>query len=235
MYNMNKKIILLAIASVLTSIPMFGQHFRDSKYYNQNTGRLDYNKGTSYYCPWGYAGLRIGPSFSSFSSDYSMYDSAGGQTGLNLTAVTGFKLTGSTPLYLESGLEYTEKGAKDGSGRNKIEYNVNYLEIPLVLKYIYNVDDDISIQPFAGGYFAYGVGGKIKDYSTRESWAAFGKDKPGLPRFDRWDSGLKFGCGFGYDVFYADVNVEIGLANISNDSFDKTSNLAFSVNFGVNF
>ena len=109
-------------------------------------------------------------------------------------------------------------------------YDLNYLEIPVVVKYKYEIDDDLTIEPFAGGYFAAGVGGKIKDFAVREAQSSFRSDK-----FRRLDGGLRIGCGIGYDMFYADLTYDIGLANISHDTFDKARNRAVMLNFGVNF
>ena len=55
-------------------------------------------------------------------------------------------------------------------------YDLNYLEIPAVLKYKYEVDDHFSIQPQVGGYFAVGVGGKIKNFAEREAQSSFRSD-----------------------------------------------------------
>ena len=108
-------------------------------------------------------------------------------------------------------------------------YDLNYLEIPAVLKYKYEVDDHFSIQPQVGGYFAVGVGGKIKNFAEREAESSF-KDA----NFRRLDGGIRIGCGIGYDMFYADLTYDIGLANICHDSFDKSRNGALQFNFGVN-
>lgn len=109
-------------------------------------------------------------------------------------------------------------------------YDLNYLQIPAVLKYKYDVDDHLSIQPQFGGYFAVGVGGKIKNFAEREAQSSFRSDN-----FRRLDGGLRIGCGIGYDMFYADLTYDIGLANICHDSFDKSHNGALLLNFGVNF
>lgn len=43
------------------------------------------------------------------------------------------------------------------------------------------------------------------------------------------------GCGIGYDMFYADLTYDIGLANICHDTFDTSHNGALMLNVGVNF
>ena len=75
-----------------------------------------------------------------------------------------------------------------------------------------------------------GVGGKIKNFAEREAQSSFRSDN-----FRRLDGGLRIGCGIGYDMFYADLTYDIGLANICHDSFDKSHNGALLLNFGVNF
>lgn len=45
-------------------------------------------------------------------------------------------------------------------------YDLNYLQIPIVAKYVIDIDGDFSVQPFFGGYLACGVGGKIRTMAT---------------------------------------------------------------------
>ena len=147
----------------------------------------------------------------------------------------GISLSQYTPLYFETGLMYTEKGGKQGSGNNKITYALNYLEVPLLVKYMYSPDGHFAVQPYLGGYLACGVSGKIKNVHDRAAYNSFGDDMEGLPRFQRFDGGLKFGCGVSYDVLYADICYSYGLSNISHDYFDSSHNSVFSLNIGVNF
>ena len=53
--------------------------------------------------------------------------------------------------------------------------------------------------------------------------------------FRRGDGGLRLGCGVQYDMFYADLTYDIGLANICHDTFDTSHNGGLQLNFGVNF
>ena len=171
----------------------------------------------------------MGPSFSSVSSDNDFLDGSSTKTGLNVGVAVGFGVSPYVPLFFESGLYYTEKG---GKGKDDFKFSLNYLEVPFVLKYIHNFDRSFSIQPFFGGYVAAGVGGKIKDYYYRESYSAFGDD---IDQFKRFDGGLRMGVGVQYDMFYADLTYDLGLANIGHDDFDDTKNSALMLNVGINF
>lgn len=225
-----KKIAFLLMALLLIAMPSSAQHYTQSRYYNKQTGHLDYGRHYNDF-PDSYFGFRIGPSFSYVNSDDSRLDGGNWQTGLNVGVVAGVALSNAQPLYLEGGLFYTEKGGKkDLANGKKMTYDLNYIEIPLVLKYKYNIDPHFSLQPFFGGYFASGVGGKIKNFEEREAENSFSKHN-----FQRFDGGLRIGCGVQYDMFYADLTYDIGLANICHDTFDKSRNGALQLNFGVNF
>ena len=189
-----KRLAFIMMALLLALMPAAAQNYRDSRYYNKQTGHLDYRYNHNYGSP--YYGFRIGPAFTFVNSDDSRLDGGDWQTGLNVGVVAGIPLTDSAPLYLETGLSYIEKGGKkDLPEGKKMTYDLNYLEIPAVLKYKYEVDDHFSIQPQVGGYFAVGVGGKIKNFAEREAESSF-KDA----NFRRLDGGIRIGCGIGYDV-----------------------------------
>lgn len=211
---------------------------RHSRYYNPNTGRLDYSRSShyqprgSYYHPNAYYGLRIGPAFTSVISDSPVLDGGSMTTGLNAGVVAGFEMVPGTPLFFETGLSYTEKGGKGNVGGDKFSYKLDYLELPLTLKYIAAIDGGVTLQPFVGGYLACGVGGKIKDYGMRTAYSSFGD---GFDQFKRFDGGLRVGCGLGFDMLYAELGYELGLANIGHDDFDDTRNSALTLTVGVNF
>ena len=294
---------------LMTALPSPAQNYKNSQYYNEKTGHLDYKFNN--YLGEAYLGVRLGPAFTYVTSDDARLDGGKWQTGLNVGVVGGFALSESTPVFMETGLYYIEKGGKkDLGGGKKMTYDLNYLEIPVLVKYKYEVDTDFTVEPFAGGYFAMGVGGKIKNFAEREAQSSFrsnnfrrfdgglrlgcgvgydmfyadltydlnyleipvlvkykyevddeftvepfaggyfamgvgGKIKNFAEReaqssfrsnnFRRFDGGLRIGCGLGYDMFYADLSYDLGLANICHDDFDKARNRALIFNFGVNF
>ena len=177
-----------------------------------------------------YYGFRIGPTFSTVNSDDANLDGGNSQTGLTLGAVMGFQLSDDIPLFLETGLSYTEKGGKKTLTGKKMTYDLNYLEIPILVKYIYDIDGHFSVQPLFGGYLSYGISGKIKNFGERQALDSFSDTT-----FKRFDGGLRIGCGVGYDLFYADLSYDIGLSNICHDTFDTSHNGCLYLNFGVNF
>ena len=227
-----KRLIITTLTVAALLMPAKAQDYQYSRYYNHDTGRLDYGRhdsglgtGNMYY------GIRIGPAFSFVNSDDPELDGDDWHTGLTVGALVGLPLSQSIPLYIEAGLQYTEKGGKQrrDSGKKKV-YNLNYIEMPIVVKYIYPVTEHITLHPFFGGYLAYGINGRIKDYETRKTCQSFSDSK-----FQRFDGGLRLGCGIGYDLFYVDLSYDIGLSNICHDNFDSSKNGSLSLNFGVNF
>lgn len=156
--------------------------------------------------------------------------------------VYGNKLGNGLPFFFESGLLYTEKGTEIKAAQN-IEHRkayLKYLEIPFLIKYKINTNvDDLTIQPFFGGYMAFGIAGKIKCYDTRSKIKSFHDD-----RFKRFDAGVRVGCGMAFQNLYFEMSYDIGLFNMAGkhftdynyDSFDgyiHTGN--FAATLGVEF
>lgn len=228
-----KKLIIAALALVM-ALPTFAQGYgmHHNKY--ELIHSYAYGEGNHQI----YYGLRLGLGFTNVNSDNMELDGGSMQTGINLGGIIGFQLSPDYPVYLESGLMYMEKGGKGTNyskesssiDKKKFTYSLNYLELPVLVKYIYDIDDEMSIQPFAGGYFAVGVSGKMKNYADRESKSSFSSDY-----FKRFDGGLRIGCGFQYQVLYGEVAYEYGLANIARDEFESAHNGDFMINVGVNF
>lgn len=180
-----------------------------------------------------YYGLRLGLTLSTVNSDDDELDGGGVRPGLNVGAVIGFQLSQAAPVYLETGLYYTEKGGKGYYEGRKFTYDLDYLELPIIAKYKFGLDG-FSMQPFLGGYMAVGVGGKVKDYGTsaddRVVYSSFSSKF-----FKRFDGGIRIGCGIEYQMIYADIAYDFGLYNICHDDFDSSHTGCFYINIGVDF
>ncbi len=190
-----------------------------------------------------YFGLRFGLNIPTIR-----YKGTGGEARTNplprfhVGLIYGNKLGNGLPFFLESGLVYTEKGAEiEATAEYEFKKcNMRYLEIPITLKYKVNTNaDDFTVQPFFGGFMAFGVGGTTKLYDSRIKIDPFGSD-----RYKRFDAGLRIGCGIAYQNFYFEMGYDIGLFNIAGqkyseyhyDDFDghiRTGNLTMSL--GVDF
>ena len=191
--------------------------------YHDDNHRYGFHDTDTYY------GLRIGFNLSAVTSDDRYLNGSSIKSGLNLGMVAGFQVAHATPVFIETGLYYTEKGGK-GNYNGAFSYQMNYLEVPLLMKCDFEIDADTSIQPFAGIYGAVGISGKIKDFNNRQAYSSFDDDA-----FQRFDAGLRFGCGLQYSHLYAEAGYDLGLANIGHDYFDVTRNGCFYASIGVNF
>ena len=207
------KKFLVAIMAVLFSAPSFAQY---------SSGGFSLSESTVYY------GIRLGMNVSTLTGDIDM----GSKVGLNVAPIIGLRVSDTTPVFLESGLYFSGLGAKKG----KSSIALNYLEIPVLIKYGIQASDDIAVLPFVGPTFRYGLfGGKWKTEGAGKV-NSFGGD-----RFKRADMGIKLGCGAEYNKLYLELGYEFGIINIAgwkaaNGIDDGTShNGNFFVNLGVNF
>ncbi len=185
--------------------------------------------GRGYYGRYGtewYGGVKFGVTGSHVSSQSSELNGNGVETGISLGLAAGFNIAPAAAF--ESGIYYTEKGGSSRNADGRFTYDLNYLEVPLLLKYYIYSGNRAVVQPYIGAYLGLGVGGQIKDYGTRSVTDSFGS---GL--FRRGDSGLALGCGISWSFLYASLGYEYGLANIGADLFSETHNraLVFSVGF----
>lgn len=203
----------MAIVAVLFAAPSFAQY---------SSGGFSLSESSVYY------GLRLGMNMATLTGD----DVDGGtKVGLNFAPVIGLRVSDTTPIFLESGLYFTGCGAK----KDKASISLNYLEVPILIKYGIQATDDIAVLPFLGPTFRYGLfGGKWKTPGAGKV------DSFGDNRFKRADVGIKLGCGAEYNKLYLEAGYQFGITNIADwqlPSGDDASvhNGAFFINVGVNF
>ena len=212
-----KKLVMMLLAAVLAH-PVFGQSYTPTY---AKVPRYDHTATERYY------GLRLGLNIASVNSDDIAMDYTA-RTGFSFGFVYGQQLTNAAPLWLEFGLSYSEKGGVSSEMGDDVEMRMTYLSVPVVCKYSFELDNDLCVQPFVGGYLALGVIGKIKDYANRIAQSSY-------DAFNRFDGGLRFGCGFEYQMIYAEAGVEFGLVDFSKDDFSAARNQNVFLNIGVNF
>ena len=203
------KKVLVSIVAALMAVPSFAQF---------SSGGFELDKESVYY------GARIGLALGSLSGDSDPYD--GVNSGLTLAGILGLRLSQQAPVFLESGLYYTQRGGKNG----KYSADLNCLEVPVLIKYGIQATDKIAVLPFIGPYFAYGVGGDM-EYDNNGH-----KEKDSTYDFlNRNDMGIKLGCGAEYNMLYLEIAYQFGLHNVADDDDFTIHANQFSINFGVNF
>jgi hypothetical protein len=224
-----KRIMMISMLAVLTAVPSVAQYVRRPyprpvapyQHRSNYTAEPHRHSGID-----SYFGLRIGFGVANVSADDHYLDGSSPKAGLNIGFTAGIQMAPATPLYLESGLSYIEKGGKSAM----TTYGMNYLEVPLLIKYQYDFDRLTSIQPFVGVYGAAGLSGKIKEQDSRQTYSSFSDDA-----FKRFDGGVRIGCGLQFDHLYGELGYDFGLANVSHDDFNTAHTGCFFVNLGVNF
>ena len=206
---MNRTIMkksLLALVMMVFAMPSFAQ---------LNSGGFSLEKDNLYY------GIRIGMTSATVGGDVDL----NAKVGMTLAGVVGMRVSNTNPLFVESGLYYTQRGGKKGG----LKVGLNYLELPILIKYGFKASDDIAILPFFGPYFAYGVSGKYK--LGDEKFSSY-KDKAG---FKHGDMGFKLGCGAEDNKMYLELGYQFGVANISSVDNISAHGNAFIANIGINF
>jgi hypothetical protein len=204
------KKIFTAIVAMMLAVPSFAQY---------SSGGFELDKENLYY------GVRIGLTAANLSGDDIDADT---KVGMAMAGVVGLRLSSTTPVFLESGLYYSERGAKDIGYTN--------LEVPVLIKYGIKATDEIAILPFVGPYFARACWGKTKLADVGGTSVKVGTfDEKKWIGLNRMNMGFKLGCGAEYNKLYLEVGYQIGVTNISKKDDLSIHSNAFFANFGVNF
>ena len=160
-----------------------------------------------------YYGIRFGMTSASFSGDVD----SDSKIGMTLAGVVGVRVSYTAPLFLESGLYYTERGGKANFEGLKSTASYNTLEVPLLIKYGIETQSDFVLLPFIGPY----IGMAIKKEDDMK----------------RANMGFKVGCGIEYQQLYLEAGRQFGVTNIYSGDVDDISvhSNAWFLNFGINF
>ena len=123
------KKVFAVIAALVLAVPSFAQY---------SSGGFDLDKENLYY------GVRIGMTGATLSGDAVEVKDLGSKVGLTLAGIIGLHISKTAPVFLESGLYYTERGAK----KDKFSISYNNLEI---------VGITLKTRPFTRGHLSYSL------------------------------------------------------------------------------
>jgi len=174
-------------------------------------------------------GVKIGINLSNTSLEKKSIEDSDKKAKAGLIAGISMEYAMTDNFYLQSGLMFTIKGMKlegtsmwipSGETRWKQTVNMQYLQIPLMAAYKFNISSNTKLFVQAGPYFAYGIGGssklKNKYYDLgdkepdEEKFSTFGNE--GLKRFD---FGLTGGIGVEFGDIIVGLSYEHGLIDIN--------------------
>lgn len=205
------KKIFSFIAACLLAVPTFAQF---------SSGGFSIDEEHTYW------GIRLGVAFGGIGGDVEAED---GRTGMTLAGIVGLRVSETAPVFLETGLYYTERGGDklkaDGQALGH-DGHLNYLEAPLLIKYGFGLENEVAVLPFLGPYVGMGISGNYKFLNHPEM-------------------GFKLGCGFEWSNLYAELAYQFGVTNLAdgdevkkvvssmNDASSHGHALCF--NIGINF
>ncbi len=152
--------------------------------------------------------IRGGANFSDLKTDYTPTDS---KIGIHAGATYERILSKRFPLYLETGLLFSQTGCKNF---NDDKINAYILQIPIMINYKFPLAKNLSVYPSAGFYLSMGLGGKIED-SYRQT-QTFGEDG----NLTRTDFGFKTGITLLWRKILLSAGYELGFNDLNRSEYD---------------
>ena len=183
------KKFLFTIVAVLMAAPSFAQF---------SSGGFSIDEEHLYW------GVRFGINFSGIGGDIKADKK---RNGMTLGGVVGLRVTENSPVFLESGLYYSQRGAKTLKGFDasdnvtKTDGHLNYLDVPLLVKYGFATENNIGDTKY----------------------------------LKRSDMGFKLGCGLEWNNLYVEGYYQFGVVNIADYHNASSHGNNLGINVGVNF
>ncbi|MEG1760165.1 MAG: porin family protein [Alistipes sp.] len=190
-------------------------------------------------------GVRAGLNISDMTQKQ---DGESGSTGSRASFHVGvayqFPIVKKLPLYIETGLYLSGRGAKVNEETVNVKMNMLYMQVPVLVSWHFNLNS-VSLQPYVGAFYGLGVHGKLKAGDREASlFKANTIEGVEIPQaFKRSEVGLRFGLGVAIKKhYYVGVGYDLGLTNILKnesaigvDKGAKMKNGSFFVSLGYNF
>ena len=173
-------------------------------------------------------GIRAGVNFQNLNGKDASGDKQDGKLKTGFNAGVNAEIPVGIDFYVQPGLLFSTKGAKDEVGDGST--NLSYLELPVNFIYKPELGTGRMVLGF-GPYAAYAVGAKHKDPDVD---IEFG-DQPG--ELKHFDAGANLLAGYEFsNKLSFQLNAGLGLVNINNrvdgDSKSSLKNTGFGLSLG---
>ena len=200
-----KKIMMMLAAAMLLTATTANAQFR----------KKDNNRVPDRF----HMGIRGGLTVSTLTGDTK--DFYGGDVQSLAFPTGGFGLdfqVAPVPIFLGVGLYYQNQGysyeIKNRYTNYSKDIDVHCIQLPFTASYHINVAPNLFINPFLGPWFSY----NCEDLDNDNNW-----------NDDRFDYGVRFGCGMNFGRLTLDLGYDIGLKNWYEGNKD------YSIHTGIFF
>ncbi|MFI3282718.1 MAG: outer membrane beta-barrel protein [Rikenellaceae bacterium] len=194
-----------------------------------------------------YWAIKAGVNFANFTnSDYT----SNCQTGFNVGASRAFLISKQAPLYVQGGLSFEMKGARNSYLIEgiKIENTAKSyaVELPILLNYNFKISKKSTIIPFVGVFYSFAVAGDLEEggdstdpYKKEEVLFEGEESTINTRLFSRSDFGIRVGADYKYTRYSIGIAYDAGLTNLYAKEFSdrnyEASTGSFSINLGYYF
>lgn len=156
------------------------------------------------------------------------------KTGLVAGGFLRFGLSNSISLQPE--VAWVEKGAKDSEGGSDITLDIDYLEVPILLRVGFAPGSSVRPFIFAGPYVAFKIGCSFSGEEDGIEVDVECNSGADFLEIKSSDFGASVGGGLEFDMgtgsFFVDARLSHGLSNIAEDSVDSIKNHSFALSAG---
>ena len=208
-----KKLILILALGLPALVPAFSQN------YSIHGGPM-----AELY----YFGIKGGLTLSTIRAERAQDRAASPLAGYTLGCHIGTSPFSVIPISFETGLSLTQKGGRQNID-GKVDRKMVFLDLPLLVKYNWALDDMVSIHPYAGAFLALALDGYDKNYALQKKLNLW-------KNYKHFDSGLKVGVCASYAFAFLDAGFEFGLFDINNRTeYAHARSSCFYLALGINF
>ncbi len=145
-------------------------------------------------------------------------------------------------MYLHGGLAFSQYGGKYSKDGLSLTMTMNYIDIPFMFKYGFDLSDNIRGFAIGGLSIGMGLGGKeVASYDGDSDSAdiiftgTYDNNNSDKVQFKPLNMGLRFGAGLSFGQFEGGLYYTTGVSDISLDNDVATKTSLFSLILGYRF
>ncbi|SMO37502.1 porin family protein [Fodinibius sediminis] len=172
-------------------------------------------------------GISAGANFANFNDTDVSTES---RTGLMAGLTYDFAIPLS-PITIQPGVFYTQKGAKASEGSIENTTKLDYIEVPVVAKFDFILDNPVlTPHVYFGPYVGFNINAE-QEISGGENAGTFDIDE----NVKGTDFGVVVGAGADITKFNVGIRYSAGLTGIAEDDLFDGKNGVLSIVGGINF